>query len=63
MIDIVLMIIQTALNVATNQVSGNQVLSLADAMVDIIAKAKAAYEAETGQPLDVSKIKPLVPIQ
>lgn len=61
---IVLLIIQSALTVLSSQLSGKPgtVVNIADAMVDIVAKAKTIYEAETGQPLDVSKIKPFVPL-
>ena len=57
------MIIQASLGVLSGKISGNPVVNLADAMIDIVAKAKYVYEAETGKPLDVSKIKPFVPLE
>jgi hypothetical protein len=56
------MIVQAGLSIASSKVN-NPGLSLAEAMVDIIGKAKFVYETETGQPLDVSKIKPYIPLE
>lgn len=61
---LLILIIQTALTALDGRLSGkaNTVINLADAMVDIISKAKTIYEVETGKPLDVDKIKPYVPL-
>jgi hypothetical protein len=59
---VLFMIVQAGLNIASSKVN-NPGLSMADAMVDIIGKAKFVYETETGQPLDISKIKPYIPLE
>jgi hypothetical protein len=56
------MIIQLSLDILTNQRVGGEAIKTADFLIDIIAKAKTAVELETGQPLDVNKIKPYIPI-
>jgi len=61
MSSLVILIIQTGLQILNQQLGGKQVIGTAEAFLDIISKAKAAYEKETGQPLDVSKIKPYEP--
>lgn len=62
MTELVLMIIQIGLSIVQQQHLGGGTVVASEALVDIIAKAKAAYEKETGLPLDVSKIKPYEPI-
>jgi len=63
MTELIILIIRTALEIISAQAGGQPVLSNADAILDIISKAKAAYEKETGQPIDVEKIKPYIPIE
>jgi hypothetical protein len=62
MASIVMLIIQTALQILNQQLGGKPVLQNADALLEIIAKCRFAYEQETGQPVDESKIKPYIPI-
>lgn len=62
MSSIILLIIQTGLQVLNQQLGGKKEIEIADAFLDIISKARFAYEQETGQPIDESKIKPYVPI-
>ncbi len=59
---LILLIIRTALKILEEQQVGGTVPATADSLVEIISVAKAAYEKETGQPLDVDKIKPYEPI-
>lgn len=56
-----LAILQIILGVIAAKVGG-PVVNTADAALRLYAAAKAAYEAETGQPLDESKVPPFVPI-
>ena len=53
-------IIELALSILKGQTTGDvqKDASLAAALVSIIGKAVQAYEQSTGQPLDVSLIKP-----
>jgi len=61
--DLIILIIQTALAILQQQLGGSAgPTGSAQALLDIIAKAKAAYERETGQPIDVAAIKPYEPI-
>jgi len=62
MSSLVILIIQTALQILNQQLGGAPKITYAEGLIDIVSKAKAAYEAETGMPLDVSKIKPFEPI-
>jgi hypothetical protein len=59
---LILLIIQTALQILQQQMGGKQGLVIGEALIDIISKAKAAYEQQTGQPIDVSLIKPYEPL-
>jgi hypothetical protein len=43
--------------------TGTKIEGAAEVLIGIIAKAKAAYEKETGQPLDVNKIQPFIPLE
>jgi hypothetical protein len=62
MINLIIMIAQLALNILKQQHLGGPTTLNASAILEIISMAKAAYEQETGQPLDVAKIKPYIPI-
>jgi hypothetical protein len=59
---IILLIIQTAIQILNQQMGGKQELVIGDALIDIIAKAKFAYQMQTGQPIDEKLIKPYEPI-
>lgn len=54
-------IAQVALNVLLAQLGGKPA-NIATAALEIISAARRAYEAETGLPLDVTKIKPYEPM-
>ncbi len=41
---------------------GGTVLNTADEALALYSAARAAYEAETGQPIDENKVPPFVPI-
>ena len=64
MITTILMIIETALGLVKQQLGSGAAapIDAAEAITDIIAKAMAAYQQQTGQPIDVSLIKPYEPI-
>ncbi len=57
MTQLIVQIAQMALEILAAQLGGKPVTQSAS-LLRIIAAAKEAYEAESGQPLDVSKIKP-----
>lgn len=60
--NLVLMIIQIAVEILIKQQIGGAAITYADELVDIISKAKADYERQVGRPLDVLLIKPYTPI-
>lgn len=61
--ELIILIIQTALTILQQQLGGSSsVATNADALLDIIAKAKAAYERETGRSIDVASIRPFEPL-
>jgi len=62
MTSLIILIIQTGLQILNQQLGGAPKITNAEALIDIVAKAKAAYEIEIGAPLDVEKIKPFEPI-
>ncbi len=55
--DLVLFIVRTALAIIEAQILGRP-LPVADSLVNIIQAGYAAYEKQTGQPLDPATIKP-----
>ena len=62
MTQLIILIIQTAIQILQQQKIGGSIPANADSILQIISIAKTAYEKETGQPLDVNKIKPYEPI-
>ena len=60
-LELVLFIIQTALEIMKSKLSGVPV-SIPEALVRIVRAGYQAYEQEVGQPLDVDKIKPFEPL-
>ena len=63
-VKILIEIIELGLSLVKNQTNGKlqQNATVAAALVAIVSKAIQAYEAHTGQPLDLSLIKPEAPI-
>jgi hypothetical protein len=61
-VQLLLLIAQAALTILAQQKVGGAVPQDIEVLLDIISKALAAYQAQTGQPLDPNLIKPYVPI-
>jgi len=63
-VKIIIDMIELALSLVKNQSNGKlqQNATVAAVLVSIINKAIQAYESHTGQPLDVSLIKPEAPV-
>ena len=62
MTDLLILIMRLALQILEQQQVGGSSTSSADSILEIISAAKAAWEKETGLPLDVNKIRPYEPI-
>jgi hypothetical protein len=62
-IKLVIMIVEVALEILKAQFGGKIEFNVAEALLDILSKAKAAYEKEVGEPLDVGLIKPYEPLE
>ena len=58
--DLALEILQLAVDVTKTQTTGNlrEDATVAATLIEIIRKARQAYEAHTGEPLDPSLIQP-----
>jgi hypothetical protein len=58
--DLIIRILQLALSLAQAQLTGKPAkdLSIDQALLEIVQKGAQAYQLQTGQPLDVSVIKP-----
>ena len=61
MTELILQILVSAVNILNARVS-NPTANIAGDLVSIAAKVVAAYQKETGKPLDVSLIQPYEPI-
>jgi hypothetical protein len=66
MLTIILELIAEGLKIANSQLNPESAASNAieniESLESIIAKAMAAYEMQAGKPIDISLIKPYVPI-
>ena len=63
MINLIISIVQIALQILTSQLGGNnQSANVAQSLVDIVNKAMQAYQQQTGKPIDPDLIKPYEPI-
>ena len=60
-IDLLLEILQIAIQAASGLIKGNPT-GIEQAILDIVSKGYAAYEAQTGKPLDPDLIKPIPPL-
>ena len=58
--NLIIQILQLSLSLAQAQLTGKpaQDFSLAQVLLEIVQKGAQAYQLQTGQPLDVSLIKP-----
>ena len=65
MITLLFPIISTALDILQQHSTGKakSIEAVAAGLTDIVSKAMAVYQAETGQPMDLSKLKPYVPLE
>lgn len=61
MVDFVLYIFETAFELIKARITGAKV-DTPEAIVKIVRAGYQAYQAETGQPLDVAKIRPFEPL-
>lgn len=64
MLSKILEILQYALAILGQQLGGKSTpINTAEALTKIMSAALAAFERETGQPMDISKIKPYEPME
>lgn len=62
---LVLILLQEGLSIAAGQVGGKagSAITTAASLTKIVEVAMAAYQQETGQPMDLDKLRPYEPIE